>query len=197
MGLGGGNAAKEAAEQERVRQGQISSTTARINSIYDSPERAAQQQGFFESLRGLLTGDVTRQHADAVRQVKFANARAGQTGGSVAQDNNTQVGKEYSRSLLDATRRAQGGLADLKSSDESARSNLIGMAQAGLDTGAAASQAAAGMRVGLDKARATNMGGLPDAFKATSDIWKRSQEAAERRRGTTTARDQLYASSWS
>jgi hypothetical protein len=197
MGMGGGSAAKQAAEQEKLRQAQVGTATSRINSIYDSPERAAQQQSFFESLRSLLTSDVNRQQETAARQLKFANARNGQTGGSVARDNNVELGKDYSRGLLDATRRAQGALADVQGSDEAARSNLLGLAQAGLDTGSAATQAASSMRVGLDKARANAMGGVPDVFKATSDIWKRSQEAAERRRGTADVRQQLYANDWS
>jgi len=198
MGLGGGGkAAKAAAKQEQDRQDQIGRTTRRVNEIYDSPDRAAQQGSFFRSINKLLTDDVNRQHVDAQRNLKFANARSGNTGGSVAADNGVVLGKEYSRSLLDATRKAQGALADVRSADATGRANLIQLAQSGLDTGSAATQAAESMQVSLGNARKSAMGGIPEAFKTTSDIWKRSQEAAEKRRGMTTPVGGLYGSEWS
>lgn len=190
-------AADEAAAVEAQRQQQIKDTTAQINQTYDSPARAGQQQGFFRSIRDLLTSDVNDQHAVAARQLKFADARSGNTGGSVAADNNVQLGKDYSKGLLDATRKAQGALADVQTSDSQSRQNLIQLAQTGLDTGSAASQAAEGMRTSLESARKSTLGGIPDAFKTTSDIFKRSQEAAEKRRGMTAPVGSLYGSEWS
>ncbi len=177
---GGGKAAKRAEREEQARQASIASTTGRINSLFDSPERQAQQQDYLKALRSRLVGDVTRQRDVAARNQKFALAKAGLTGGSAAVDAGRQLGEETTRGLLEAERRAQSGFADLVAADEGSRADLIGLAQNGLSTGDAASRAAQAMRTNASRSSAT-AGGTWDVFSGVADLYKRQQESAAKR----------------
>ncbi len=191
---GGGAAAKEAQAQEQMRQTQIAGTTDRVNQIFDSPSRQQGYQGFALALRKYLTDALTREKGNADRGLKFSLARSGNTGGSLAVDANKNLGDEFSRGVLDVERRVQGGVADLRSSDEAARLNLTQLAQTGVDTGTAASQAAAAMQTNLGKARGANVAeGLGDTFAATGRAVKAGADAAEKRKQTRYAELGLYS----
>lgn len=183
------NAQREAEAAERQRQANIASTTNQINALFDSPQRQAQYQEFGGALRDLFMQDLNRQKGTADRDLLFAMARSGLTGGSRAVDAGKLLGEEYGRGLLESERRAQSGIADLMGRDEGARQNLIGLAQTGLNSTAAAQQAAASLRAGLEGARANaQVQGLGDIFGSISDIGRRSWESKQSR-----SADRMYA----
>ena len=182
--MGTSNSGQKAAEQaERERQAAIANTQTQVNAIFDSPERAAQREAFGAAMRDLFQQDLGRQKETADRELKFALARMGLTGGSANIDAARTMGEEYQRGVLDSERRAQGAMADLLSRDEQARANLMALAQSGTNLTAATQQAAGALRANLEGARAAaNVQGLGDIFGSVSEAAKRSREAGDRRR---------------
>lgn len=177
-------AQRSAERAERERQARIASTVSRINQVYDNPSREAEIGDFLNATRQYYRDDLDRQKGDTDRQLRFAMARSGQTGGSVAFDNAKRVGQEYTRGVLEADRRAQAAAADIRAGDEESRLRLIQMAQAGLDTTTASQQAASALRNTLQSGRATATAeGLGDVFGSFADIYRRSRESADQRRG--------------
>lgn len=102
--------------------------------------------------------DVNRQYGDAEKTNRFGLARNGLMGGSVDVDSNARLQEITNEGLVKAGGIADNASASLRAADESARQNLISMAQSGIDTGTAAqmankqlessSQKAAGDRAG-------------------------------------------------
>lgn len=174
--------AANAAEQDR--RDAIASTTARVNQIYDAPERQKQHGDFLSALRKYYTDDVNRQKTVADRNSKFALARSGLTGGSAAVDAGRTAGEEYQKGLLTAENRAQSGLSSLRQQDEASRMGLIQLAQSGLDSTTAASRALANTRSDLSGQLADSTAkGIGDVFAGTTAVYKQQQEAAARRAG--------------
>lgn len=185
MGGGESRRARQAAEQtEQNRQARITNTTGAINAAYDAPQRKQQYADFVNAVRQRYTDDANRQKDVASRQLKFSNARGGNTGGSTDVDTRRTLGEEYSRGILDAEGKAQGSLADLQAQDEQSRQQLIGLAQSGLDQTTAAQRAGASTQFNAASARDSAFGkGLGEVFGGTADIYKKQQEAAAFRRG--------------
>jgi hypothetical protein len=195
MGSGGSDrAAREANRQEQERQARIKKATQRIDAIFSAPNRLREYDNYGRSMNDMYLQDANRQKAIADRGLQFAMARSGLTGGSVATSAGRNLRDEYTRGVLEAARRAQGAVADLRSQDNATRLNLIQMANAGTDATSAAMNAAAAMRTNLAAARgAATAGGLGDIFGTTADLYKRQQEAAERRRGQLAPLGSYYA----
>lgn len=124
-----------AAEAEKGRQQSILQSAGSINSTFDSAARQKQYSDYGDALKAYYNTDLTRQHDIAARTLKFAIARGGNTGGSVAVDKGRMLGDEYSAGVLNATRNAQHGVDALRGADEASRSNLLGLAQSGLSLG--------------------------------------------------------------
>lgn len=190
MGSSGGGAQRRAEQQERERQARIDQTTRQINALFDAPERQQQIADFRTAMQDFYLQDLNRQKGDADRDLTFALARSGLTGGSRQVDANRRLGEDYQRGILDADRRAQGAAADLRGQDEQARLNLTSLAQSGLSASSAATQAASAMRASLEGANASaRVQGLGDFFGSVADIKRRSEEEAARRRA-----DRMYTS---
>lgn len=197
MGTSRNNAARQAEENERRRQAQINQTTASINQIFDSPERQKQIADFGGAMRDFYLQDLNRQKASADRDLTFALARSGLTGGSRQVDATRSLGEDYQRGVLDAERRTQGAMADLRGRDEQARLSLTSLAQSGLSATNAATQAASAMRASLDGAQsAAQLQGLGDLFGGVADIRRRSEEARERRRADSNYTQRYGPSQW-
>jgi hypothetical protein len=94
--------------------------------------------------------DVDRQATEAERFNRFGLARAGLLGGSADIDSNADLNRRTNEGLMRAGGVADQAAADLKVSDERTRSNLISMAQSGIDTGSAASLALNGLKANAD-----------------------------------------------
>lgn len=184
MGSPSNKAADEANRQEQARQQAIAETQARVNQVFDDPSRAADIADYVGAVREFQTDDLNRQKADADRNLRFALARGGLTGGSTQRDQQQRFGEDYSRGLLEVERRAQGAGAELQAADQDARARLIQLATSGLDATTAAQQAGAALSTNLEAGRSTAMAqGLGDMFGGVKSFADASRTAAERRRG--------------
>lgn len=182
MGSGSNNAQQQAQQAEAQRQAQISATVGAINSAYGNPQRQQQIQDFVQAMRSYYGNDLDRQKAINDRELKFALARNGQTGGSTQIDQQRTAGEMFQRGVLDAEQRAQGAGAQLAGQDQQTKLNLIGMAQSGLDAGTAAQQAAEAMRTSLQSEQGTAKAqGLGDIFGTMATLYDRSRQAKQYR----------------
>jgi hypothetical protein len=179
---------------ERERQAKIQQSVGAINNVFSDPKREAQLADYLAAMRGEYHGELDKQKSEADRQSVFALARSGQTGSSLNRDTNTDLAKDYSRGVLNADRLALGSEADLRQSDAEAKNNLLAMAFSGLDATTAARQGTQALSnhllAGRGKQTADQLG---DVFGGFADLYKRSKEQAENRRGLMDY-DKLYQS---
>ena len=194
MSGGSSNSAQRAAEAaERERQAQIRGSVGRINEAFDNPNRQREIGDYLGATRQFYMNDLNRQKGETDRNLKFAMARSGQTGGKVAIDSAARVGQDYNRGVIESDRRAQSAAADLRSQDEGSRLGLIQMAQSGLDATTGSSRALSALQNNLQAGRSTATAqGLGDAFGTFANLFKRSQEAAATRRGEKYVYGTLY-----
>jgi hypothetical protein len=197
MGMGTGNsAAKAAAASNDAQQQQIQQSVQQITSAFGSPQRQAQYDTYGQNLGDYYTGQVNTQEATNARNLKFAMARSGLTGGSEAADANTQLQKDYSQALLQASQQAQAGKAALEQSDINAKNQLIGLAQQGNFTGSIPSQIATAQSAALDSAKAYGpANALGNMFTGTANIWGNEATAAANRRAQQSPIGSLYGGS--
>jgi len=194
-GSGGRRAERAARDEETQRQATIAEGSGRINAAFDAPERGQQINSFLAALRERYTTDANRQKGTADRRSKFALARSGLTGGSRATDAKRVLGEEYTAGILNAENQAQSAVGDLRGQDEQSRLQLLGQVRSGLDTTTAAQRAGEAIRANAQGVQGRALaGGLGDIFGATADTYRRSEEAAERRRGAREAYGTVYGS---
>ena len=194
--MSGGNdrAQREAQRAEEARQAGIRRTASQVESIFGSPARQAQYQDFYSATRDLGMADLNKQKTIADRQAKFGLARGGLTGGSRAVDLGSQLGREYTDGLLTVDQRALAAKADLMGADQTAKNNLLALAQSGLDLTTAQQNAAAAMQASLQSGEATRLvGGLGDIFNTASDFYKKSEEERVRRQTEQNYGQSLYS----
>lgn len=193
MGAGKNKAADAANAANAEQQRQIQNSVAQITSAYGSPQRQAQYDAYGKNLNGYYTGQVNEQEATNARNLRFAMARSGLTGGSAAADSNTQLGKDYAKGLLMASQSAQGGQAALEQSDIQAKNQLIGLAQQGNFTGMIPQQIAATQSASLGAAKNYgNANSLGNLFAGSGQIWQNEQTAAANRRAQISPIGSLY-----
>ena len=179
---GGDRASKEAARKEEARLRQIKQSQGAIDAVFN--RRGPQQQDFVNALRDFFNVDIRQQKTVADRQLKFGLARGGLTGGSAAADAGTLLGEEFTKGLLDAEQQSQGALANLRADDESSRQSLLALAQTGISSGSATQRALSASKANLEGVRARSLTeGIGNVFGGTADLFRKQQEAAERRRG--------------
>jgi len=157
-GGGGDGGAAAAQQQERERQARIKAATDAINATFNNSGREslyADQRGAVFDLNRL---DVDRQATEAERFNRFGLARAGLMGGSVQVDSLADINRRTNEGLMRAGGVADQAAADLRTADEQARANLIGLAQSGIDTGTAASQSLNALRVNSANASSARAG---------------------------------------
>jgi hypothetical protein len=194
--MGTNNSASNAASAANTQQQQqIQQAVTQINNAYSSPQRQAQYDTYGNSLKDYYTGQVNTQETTNARNLKFAEARSGLTGGSAAADANTQLGKDYSQALLQASQQAQGGKAALEQSDIASKNQLIGLAQQGNFTGTIPTQIASSQSASLDASRNyANANGLGNLFAGTGQIWQNEQTAAANRKAQQSPIGSVYGS---
>lgn len=186
-------AADEAAAAEKARQAAIAATQGRVNAVFDSPARDAEIERAVGGRRDLDTRELNREKAKTDRELKFALARNGQTGGSTQIDKGREFAETYARGLLGVERGAQGFGASIRGADQDARARLISLATAGMDATTGAQQASEAMRVNLQAGNAErSASGVSDAFVGFSDFLKRSREMADRQRADRVAGFNYY-----
>lgn len=196
MGGGGGDAQKDAQRAEAERQRQVTATQRRIESIFSTPQREQDIGAALEAARGYYRSDADRQQGDAAKQLRFALARSGTTGGSYDADTNARMYETYQRGLLEADRRAQGVAQNLRTADQEAKSRLFSMAQSGLDMTTASQQASQALRNNLGQSAIdAREGTLGNLFSSFGDIYKTSLEQQEQKKAQKDIYNTLYAPS--
>lgn len=192
--MGTGNSAANAANAANAQQQKdITNSVDQITAAYNNPNRAAQYQQYQSNLNNYYTGQVNNQEAVNARNLTFANARSGLTGGSAAVDNNTQLQKDYTQGLLNASQQATAGTSALEQSDVNAKNQLIGLAQQGNFTGAIPTQVAQAQSASLGAAG--NYGqanALGNIFAGTAGIYQNEQTAAANRKAQSSPIGSLY-----
>lgn len=195
--MGTGNSAANAANAANAQQQKdIQQSVGQITSAYDNPNRAAQYSNYNKNLSNYYTGQVNNQEAVNARNLKFAMARSGLTGGSAAVDSNTQLQKDYTQGLLNASQAATAGTSALEQADVNSKNQLIGLAQQGNFTGAIPTQVAQAQNASLGAA--ANYGqanALNNIFAGTAGIYQNEQVAAANRKAQTSPIGSLYGSS--
>lgn len=185
--------ANRAASEERSRQAGIVEATGRINALFDDPKRTAQYGQLAKDTTDFLVGDLDRQKVVADRNTRFAMARSGQTGGSVAVDANRDLGENYLRGVVEATRRGNAAAADLRGADEQSRANLLALAQSGVDATTAGARADGLLASNLAASRGSALAnGMSGFYADFADLWRKSQDAAAMRKGQKYGYDTIY-----
>lgn len=194
--MGTGNSATRAAAAANAQsQQQIQSAITQINNAYSSPQRQQQYQTYKNNLNSYYTGQVNTQEAQNARNLKFAMARSGLTGGSAAVDSNTQLQKDYTQGLLQASQAAQSGEASLQQSDINAKNQLISLAQQGNYTGSIPTAVSEAQGASLNAAQSyANANALGNLFSGTSQIYNNEATAAANRKAQTSPIGSLYGS---
>lgn len=126
----------------------------------------------------LNKAEVDRQGQVAERANRFGLARSGLVGGSADVDSNAEINRRTNEGLIRTGGIADQSAADLKLQDEKTRSNLISMAQSGIDTGSAATMALNGLSVNADQAAAQRNGAtIGSLFGDLSQAYLVNQQA--------------------
>jgi hypothetical protein len=187
LGLGGSsNKASDAAEEaEAERRALIAAANQRIEGIFGSPQREADILGVEGATRQFLTDDLDRKKVDTDRNLKFSLARSGLTHGSVDADQNSRLGDDYLRGILEVERRSKAAGTSLRSEDQATKNSLFSQILGGLDTTTAAQQAAHALQqnIALTKSQSLQQG-VGDMFGGFSNIFERSREGAADRRAS-------------
>ena len=180
---GGGNRASDQAQRaEARRRAQIKQATTAIDRVFTG--RTGQLGEFADALRAQFGAEARKQKKVADRELKFALARGGLTGGSADVDARKLLGEEFQEGLLKGERGVQASLADLAAADEASRQNLIALAQGGASLSSGTQAAARALQSNLAGAREdAAFTGLGDIFASTRDLYVKQQEAAARRLG--------------
>jgi hypothetical protein len=184
MSSGSNSAANAANAAENRRQSAIKRSQRSINAVFDNPQRKADIADFVNATRDYYQQDLSRQKANADRNLIFSLAKSGLVGGSTQRDQQQLLGEDYGRGLLQTEQKAQGAGASLEAADQDARARLISLATSGLDATTAASQSAAAMRSSLQAGRSEALAGnLADSFGHINDFVTRSRDAQKYRQG--------------
>ena len=128
--------------------------------------------------------EVDRQASEAERLNRFGLARTGLLGGSVNVDSVADLDRRTNEGLMRAGGIADQAAADLKTADERTRSNLISLAQSGIDTGTAAQQALKGLEVNAANAAGARAGStVGGLFNDLSQAYLMNQQNQGRQSG--------------
>ncbi len=147
-----GGGSNKAYKLEQQRQARMQEAINTINSIFDSADRQSLYDQHNQAVYELNKNKLDEQYQDANRANRFALARNGLIGGSAEIDSNADLQDRYAKGLVQAEALGQNAAADMQSSDESAKSNLIGLAESGLDAASAGQQAANALSTNYSKA---------------------------------------------
>jgi hypothetical protein len=182
--MGTGNSATQAAAQaNQQQQQQIQNSVAQINNAYSSPARTAQYGTYNQNLQNYYTGQVNQAEATNARNLTFADARSGLTGGSAAADANTQLQTDYTKGLLEASQAAQAGTSALEQSDIASKNQLIGLAEQGNYSGSVPAATSAAQSANLNAAENYgNANALGNLFTQTGNIYNNEATAAAQRK---------------
>ena len=192
-GGGGGDPGAEARQQESDRQARIKAATDEINRVFNentlnNAVAGTKRDGLYAEQKSavydLNKRDVDRQAAQAERANRFGLARSGLLGGSASVDSAADLDRRTNEGLMRAGGIADQAAADLKTADERTRSNLISLAQSGIDTGTAAQQSLKGLEVNSANAAGARAGAtVGGLFNDLSQAYLINQQVAGRNAG--------------
>lgn len=164
----------------------VDNATNSINAAFAN--RAPQYQQFLGATQNLYQQQLAQQNAVATRNLKFALARSGQTGGSLATDQGAELGREMAAGTLSAQQKAEGALSGLESQDNSQRLQLLGEANSGANLTTGAQQAGQAMMANLGAAQsAANANNLGDVFGGISNSINQINNAKQVQAGIRSA----------
>ncbi len=155
---GGGDPGAEARQQEADRQARIKAATEEINRVFNGAGRQTMYDTQKSAVYDLNKAEVDRQAQEFERRNRFGLARTGMAGSSVDVDSVAEINRRTNEGLMRAGGIADQAAADLKTADERTRSNLVSLAQSGIDTGTAAQQALNGLEVNAANAASARAG---------------------------------------
>jgi len=188
MGGSSSSAADQANANEQAREAAIAKSQAAINHVFNSPKRAADIADYVKATRTFYQGQLDQQKSVNDRQLRFALARGGLTGGSEQVDKQALADRDYTQGLLSVSQKARGAGANLESQDQDARARLIALATSGLDSTTAAQQSAAALRTSLESANAANApNALGDVFSDFSKFYDNTQLLQNQRKANAAA----------
>ena len=128
--------------------------------------------------------EVDRQATEAERTNRFGLARVGLLGSSVDVDSNQELDRRTNEGLMRAGGIADQSAADFRVADERTRSNLISMAQSGIDTGTASQMALGGLKANADSVAQARAGStVGSLFNDLSQAYLLNQVNAGRTAG--------------
>jgi hypothetical protein len=189
----GNGAANALASANADQQAQIQNSVNQIQNAYGSPNRQSQYTAYGNNLQNYYTGQVNNQEAINARNLKFAMARSGLTGGSAAIDSNTQLQKDYTQGLLQASQAAASGVNSLKQADIGSENQLVSAAQGGGSIGSIPGQVATAQAANLGAGQNyANAGALSNLFAGTAGIYNAEQGAAALRKSQTSPFGSFY-----
>lgn len=187
MCFGSNNSATQAATQQaQTQQADINNSIGQINAAFAN--RQGQYNNYLSALNSSYQQQLNLQQADASRGLKFALARSGMTGGSVAADQGGVLQREMGQGTLTAAEQAQAKLAGLQSSDVASRQQQIALAESGANIGNAGAQTATALQANLNSAQ-SNLGPdtLGNVFGGITNTVSAMNTAAQTRLGLRAA----------
>jgi hypothetical protein len=177
------NAADAANAANAATQAQIQKSVGQIDAAYSNPNRTNQYAQYGANLKNYYTGQVNNQEAVNARNLNFANARSGLTGGSAAVDSNTQLQQDYTKGLIEASKAATTGESALQQADINSKNQMIGLAQQGNYTGALPAMAAQAQSAALSGAQGYGQANtLNNLFAGTQGVAQNEATAAANRK---------------
>jgi hypothetical protein len=190
------NAAQQAQQNAEQQQQQVNAATNQINSLFASPNVTNEYSQLGNATTQYYMNQLNQQQQVNNRDMTFALARGGQTGGSLATDEATQAGKDYTQGVLEASQRGQSASASLQAQDQATQANLLSMAQGGLTATAGAQDATSALQSNLDNAKANSTANaFGNAFGDFGSIYSNSTTAAAAKQGMLYGYGTAYAPS--
>lgn len=175
--------AKIANRMEQERRARMQEAIASIRDIFADAGRDALYDQQEQAVYDLNSKSANDQYEAAERRNRFGLARNGLMGGSADVDSNADLQKTLNEGLVQARALGQQAAGQLRSSDESAKQNLISLAESGMDSSTAAnlaqSQMATNMQNALGQRGASAISGLFDGLMA-GYLNNRVQDAYQR-----------------
>lgn len=188
-GGGSSKATREQQQYEQERQRQVNGVARQVRGVFDSQQRRDEISQYERDTEALYRRTLDRQYGDAERQMRFAMARSGQTGGQVAVDNGADLTRQHNEGVIKVSRAAAQAGARLRAADKETEGRLIGMAQAGLDMTNATQMAMTGLRDNIAASKSEmSADAVGQAFASMADSYQISQEAKARREGYEAAK---------
>lgn len=172
----------EAEKQKRINQ-----AVGAVNTAFDRGNRNAAYGDVYQAVLGVNQEDLDRQYQDALRQARFAAARAG-AGGSADAYAQHLLRERYDKGAQQVQTLAEQARHAAQGEDERTRQLLINQIFGGLSGTDASRLAFSGMQQALERARTMgNTAQLGDMFSDMAGIYGAGRQQA----GVNIARNQF------